>query len=123
MRRSAGSAPGVRIRAGWPTTPRRVRLSPATCRRRCSSRSCVSTAASRGARLRFNTEYLSLEQDDDGVTATVRDRLSDTTYQIRAKYLIGADGGRSKVAQDIGLPMAGAMDIEGSMNIVFEADL
>ncbi|MFG1816315.1 FAD-dependent oxidoreductase [Kribbella sp. NPDC049174] len=83
----------------------------------------LSTAASRGARLRFNTEYLSLEQDDDGVTATVRDRLSDTTYQIRAKYLIGADGGRSKVAQDIDLPMAGAMDIEGSMNIVFEADL
>ncbi|MFI6673228.1 FAD-dependent oxidoreductase [Kribbella sp. NPDC050470] len=83
----------------------------------------LSTAASRGARLRFNTEYLSLEQDDDGVTATVRDRLSDTTYQIRAKYLIGADGGRSKVAQDVGLPMAGAMDIEGSMNIVFEADL
>ena len=83
----------------------------------------VSTAASRGARLRFNTEYESLEQDDDGVTATVRDRLSGTTYQIRAKYLIGADGGRSKVAQDIELPMAGAMDIEGSMNIVFEADL
>ncbi|MFC6158418.1 FAD-dependent oxidoreductase [Kribbella jiaozuonensis] len=83
----------------------------------------VSTAASRGAQLRFSTEYLSLEQDDDGVTATVRDRLSDTTYQIRAKYLIGADGGRSKVAQDIDLPMAGAMDIEGSMNIVFEADL
>ncbi|MEV6272812.1 FAD-dependent monooxygenase [Kribbella sp. NPDC051936] len=83
----------------------------------------VSTAAGRGARLRFNTEYESLEQDDDGVTATVRDRLSGTTYQIRAKYLIGADGGRSKVAQDIELPMAGAMDIEGSMNIVFEADL
>jgi 2,4-dichlorophenol 6-monooxygenase len=83
----------------------------------------VSTAAGRGARLRFNTEYESLEQDDDGVTATVRDRLSDTTYQIRAKYLIGADGGRSKVAQDLDLPMSGAMDIEGSMNIVFEADL
>ncbi|WP_433163313.1 FAD-dependent oxidoreductase [Kribbella sp. CA-247076] len=83
----------------------------------------LSTAAGRGARLRFNTEYLSLEQDEDGVTATVRDRLSDATYQIRAKYLIGADGGRSKVAQDIGLPMAGSMDVEGSMNIVFEADL
>ena len=83
----------------------------------------VSTAASRGARVRFDTEYLSLEQDADGVTAKVRDRLSGSEYEIRAKYLIGADGGRSKVAQDIGLPMAGAMDIEGSMNIVFEADL
>jgi len=83
----------------------------------------VSTAASRGARIRFDTEYLSLEQDADGVTAKVRDRLSGSEYEIRAKYLIGADGGRSKVAQDIGLPMAGAMDIEGSMNIVFEADL
>ena len=39
------------------------------------------------------------EQDDDGVTATVRDRLSGATYEIRAKYLIGADGGRSKVAE------------------------
>ncbi|MEV6284160.1 FAD-dependent monooxygenase [Kribbella sp. NPDC051770] len=83
----------------------------------------VSTAARRGARVRFDTEYLSLEQDADGVTAHVRDRLSGAEYDIRAKYLIGADGGRSKVAQDIGLPMAGAMDIEGSMNIVFEADL
>jgi 2,4-dichlorophenol 6-monooxygenase len=83
----------------------------------------VSTAAARGARIRFDTEYLSLTQDADGVTARVRDRLSGSEYEIRAKYLIGADGGRSKVAQDIGLPMAGAMDLEGSMNIVFEADL
>ncbi|GAA1636846.1 FAD-dependent monooxygenase [Kribbella alba] len=83
----------------------------------------VGTAASRGARIRFDTEFLSLDQDADGVTAHVRDRLSGSEYEIRAKYLIGADGGRSKVAQDIGLPMAGAMDIEGSMNIVFEADL
>ncbi len=83
----------------------------------------VSTAAARGARVRFDTEYLSLEQDADGVTAHVRDRLSGSEYDIRAKYLIGADGGRSKVAQDIGLPMAGQMDVEGSMNIVFEADL
>jgi 2,4-dichlorophenol 6-monooxygenase len=83
----------------------------------------VSTAASRGARVRFDTEYLSLEQDADGVTAHVRDRLSGSEYDIRAKYLIGADGGRSKVAQDVGLPMAGQMDVEGSMNIVFEADL
>ena len=80
-------------------------------------------ACKRGTRGRFDTEYLSLVQDADGVTATVRDRLSGEDYQIRAKYLIGADGGRSVVAEDIGLPMKGKMGVGGSMNIVFEADL
>lgn len=80
-------------------------------------------AASRGTRVVFNTEYVSLVQDEDGVTATVRDRLSGESYEIRARYLIGADGGRSQIAEDIGLPMEGQMGIGGSMNIVFRADL
>jgi 2,4-dichlorophenol 6-monooxygenase len=80
-------------------------------------------ACERGTRPRFDFEYLSHVQDETGVTATVRDRLSGEDVQIRAKYLIGADGGRSKVAEDIGLPMVGQMGVAGSMNIVFEADL
>ncbi|WP_043830139.1 FAD-dependent oxidoreductase [Muricoccus aerilatus] len=80
-------------------------------------------ACARGTRARFDTEYLSLTQDAEGVTATVRDRLGGEEYQIRAKYLIGADGGRSKVAEDIALPMEGRMGVAGSMNIVFKADL
>jgi 2,4-dichlorophenol 6-monooxygenase len=83
----------------------------------------IGHAASRGARVRFDTEYLSLTQDADGVTARVRDRVGGAEYDVRAKYLIGADGGRSQVAQDVGLPMEGEMDLAGSMNIVFEADL
>jgi 2,4-dichlorophenol 6-monooxygenase len=83
----------------------------------------LGNAASRGSHVRFDTEYLSHEQDADGVTATVRDRLSGLQYQIRAQYLIGADGSRSKVAEDIGLPMQGHMGVAGSMNIVFDADL
>ncbi len=83
----------------------------------------VGNAASRGSKVRFDTEYLSLVQDDDGVTATVKDRLRGDTYSIRAKYLLGADGGRSKVAEDIALPLEGHMGVAGSMNIVFEADL
>ncbi|GHA33289.1 2,4-dichlorophenol 6-monooxygenase [Streptomyces purpurascens] len=83
----------------------------------------VDAAVARGTRLRFETEYLSHTQDADGVTATVRDRLRGDTYEIRAKYLIGADGGRSKVASDAGLPMGGQMGVAGSVNIVFEADL
>jgi 2,4-dichlorophenol 6-monooxygenase len=83
----------------------------------------LGEAAHRGSRVRFDSEYLSHVQDDEGVTVTVLDRIEGRQYEIRAKYLIGADGGRSKIAQDIGLPMEGEMDWAGSMNIVFHADL
>jgi 2,4-dichlorophenol 6-monooxygenase len=83
----------------------------------------IGHAAERGSRIRFDTEYLSLKQDGDGVTVAVRDRLSGQIYSIRAKYVIGADGGRSQVARDVELPFEGKMDLAGSMNIVFHADL
>ncbi|MFD7293579.1 FAD-dependent oxidoreductase [Streptomyces sp. NPDC059897] len=83
----------------------------------------VRNATERGAQTRFSTEYLSHTQDADGVTVRVLDRLTGHEYSIRAKYLIGADGARSKVAEDIGLPFEGAMDIAGSMNITFKADI
>jgi 2,4-dichlorophenol 6-monooxygenase len=80
-------------------------------------------ACARGTRARLSTEYLSCKQDDDGVTALVRDRVSGDEFPIRAKYLIGADGGNSRVARDIDLPMNGKMGVAGSMNIIIEADL
>lgn len=83
----------------------------------------VRNATVRGTQARFSSEYLSHTQDADGVTATVRDRLTGASYTIRAKYLIGADGARSKVAADIDLPYEGRMDIAGSMNITFTADI
>ena len=83
----------------------------------------VKAAQERGARIRFDTEYLSHTQDDTGVTTTVLDRLTGARYSIRSKYLIGADGARSKVADDLGLPFEGPGAVAGSMNIIFEADL
>ena len=52
------------------------------------------TACSRGTQARMSTEYLSHEQDAEGVTTTCRDRLTGKTLTIRSKYLIGADGGQ-----------------------------
>ena len=83
----------------------------------------VRNATMRGTQTRFSTEYLSHVQDDEGVTVQVRDRLLGVQYEIRTKYLIGADGARSMVATDLDLPMQGNMDIAGSMNITFKADL
>jgi 2,4-dichlorophenol 6-monooxygenase len=83
----------------------------------------VKNAAARGTQARFSTEYLSHAQDAGGVSVQARDRLTGAVLTIRAKYLIGADGARSMVAADLGLPMEGQMDIAGSMNITFTADI
>lgn len=83
----------------------------------------VRNATMRGTQTRFSTEYLSHTQDDDGVTVEVLDRLTGERSTIRAKYLIGADGARSLVARDLDLPFEGQMDLAGSMNITFKADI
>jgi 2,4-dichlorophenol 6-monooxygenase len=83
----------------------------------------VKNATARGTQTRFSTEYVSHSQDADGVDVRARDRLTGAVSTIRAKYLIGADGARSMVAADIGLPMEGQMDVAGSMNITFKADI
>lgn len=82
-----------------------------------------STACKRGAKSRMSTEYLSHVQDIDGVTTTLLDRLSGREFEVRSKYLIGADGGNSAVAEHIGVPIEGKMGVGGSMNILFRADL
>jgi 2,4-dichlorophenol 6-monooxygenase len=83
----------------------------------------VSNAAARGAKVRFDTEFGSLSQDAESVTASLRDRVRGDEFTVRSRYLIGADGGRSLVAEQIGLPIAGQSGKAGSMNIVFKADL
>lgn len=83
----------------------------------------LENATKRGTQTQFSTEYLSHTQDEEGASVRVRNRLSGHEYTIRAKYLIGADGARSKIAEEIGIPFEGKMDIGGSMNITFTADL
>jgi 2,4-dichlorophenol 6-monooxygenase len=83
----------------------------------------VNNAAARGAKVRFDTEFLSFTQDEHGVTALLRDRVRGDEFTVRARYLVGADGGRSAVAEQLGLPFEGQMAKAGSMNIVFKADL
>lgn len=80
-------------------------------------------AAQRGAKVRMNAEFVGLTQDEAGVTATIRDRLNGESFTVRAKYLIGADGARSTVAEAIGLPMEGQTALSASTNVIFEADL
>jgi 2,4-dichlorophenol 6-monooxygenase len=81
------------------------------------------TACARGAQARMSVEYLAHVQDAGGVTTTCRDRLTGKDFTVRSKFLVGADGGNSLVAEHAGLPFEGKMGVGGSMNILFRADL
>ena len=73
--------------------------------------------------VRFSTELVSFEQDADGVTAVVRDRVSSDLRVVRSRYLVGADGHRSSVRQALGIPMEGPDDLGQYLSILFRADL
>ena len=81
------------------------------------------TACSRGTQGRMSCEYVGHAQDADGVTTTVLDRLTGVEFTVRSKYLIGADGGNSLVAEHAGIPLEGQMGVAGSINLLCKMDL
>jgi 3-(3-hydroxy-phenyl)propionate hydroxylase len=60
-----------------------------------------------GVVLRAGWRLTGYRQDDDGVTADVTD-AAGADLQIRARYLVGADGGRSTVRRIAGIGMTGS---------------
>lgn len=76
-----------------------------------------------GAELRFATEVISLEQDSEGVTAVIRDRDSQETSTVRARYVVAADGARSGVREQLGIRMAGHGTFSKSITIYFRANV
>jgi 2-polyprenyl-6-methoxyphenol hydroxylase-like FAD-dependent oxidoreductase len=74
-----------------------------------------------GVALKLRHKFLSLDGDDQGVTATVQDLDHDRTLVIRAKYLVGADGGRSRVREQLGITMSGRGLLTHTTNVVFRA--
>lgn len=75
-----------------------------------------------GEAVLFSRELTSLEQDEDGVTATVRDRNSGATSTVRASYVIGADGGKT-VGEMVGIAMEGPAPFVEIISLTFNADL
>jgi 2-polyprenyl-6-methoxyphenol hydroxylase-like FAD-dependent oxidoreductase len=76
-----------------------------------------------GADIRFNTELVSFVPDAHGVSAVIRDRTTKDETRVRAAYLIGADGNRSLVRQQLGIAMRGRGVLSKSITIYFRADI
>lgn len=57
----------------------------------------------------YSTRFERLEQDDNGVTAHVRDLKTDEPYVIRAAYVVACDGAASVVRRALQIPFDGKM--------------
>lgn len=69
--------------------------------------------------IRYNTTFLTATQDEDKVVATLEQ--DGGTLEIKARYLIGADGARSTIRDLIGAKMEGRYGLSHAYNIIFRA--
>ena len=58
-----------------------------------------------GIDVTFGAECTGIAQDEDGVTASIRDAATGEAREVRARYLIGADGANSIVRRSLGIEM------------------
>jgi 2-polyprenyl-6-methoxyphenol hydroxylase-like FAD-dependent oxidoreductase len=80
-------------------------------------------AVAAGSRVIEGAEVTAVEQDGDGVTATVRDVDSGAEQTLDADYLVAADGAHSVVRDSLGIPFDGRGVFSNSITIYFTADL
>ncbi|QEV98722.1 FAD-dependent monooxygenase [Microbacterium caowuchunii] len=83
----------------------------------------VKKAAERGTKVAFSTRYLGHTQDERGVSVRLLDRTSGNEYTVRARYLVGADGAKSQIAEEIGLEYEGHLARAGTVYVRFRGDL
>ncbi|TGJ82853.1 hypothetical protein E0Z10_g5917 [Xylaria hypoxylon] len=85
----------------------------------------VRYASSKGFQFRFSTQLVGLEEIPESTDSlcTIRDLISQHEFQVRAKYVFGADGSRSKVARTLGLKYIVEPRPGLACNILFKADI
>lgn len=76
-----------------------------------------------GADLRFGTELVALEPGADLVSARLRDRETGLESEVRARYVVAADGAHSPVRERLGIPMVGRGLVSRSLTVYFRADV
>lgn len=74
------------------------------------------------ARLFHSTELVDFQESENGVLATVRNLVSGETWQVKADYLIGCDGGASPVRTKLGITLSGNALLTNTTNIIFRSN-
>lgn len=76
-----------------------------------------------GADIRLGTELVSFAQDAAGITAHLRERATGREYELRAAYLVAADGTNSPVREALGIGRRGLGLLRTVRSVLFRAPL
>ena len=76
-----------------------------------------------GAEVQYASEIVGLEQDGDGVTATIRPRDGGAERTVRARYVVAADGAHSPVRERLGIRSLGHGSFSDSITIYFRGNV
>ncbi len=74
-------------------------------------------------RVEFATEVTGVESGPDGVRAVLRDVRTGASREVRARYLVAADGAHSRVRTALGIAMHGQDDLAEIVTALFRAPL
>ncbi|EGD03569.1 hypothetical protein B1M_15825 [Burkholderia sp. TJI49] len=70
--------------------------------------------------IRYKAEYVSHDERPDGVTVHVRDLDTGNVEAIECLYLVGCDGGASRVKENLGIRMSGTPALTYTTNAIIE---
>jgi len=70
----------------------------------------------------YQTEYLAHTEHDAGVIVRVKDLVSGEEGAIDCKYVVGCDGGASKVREALGIKMSGTPALTYTTNAIIECE-
>ncbi|MCX5609766.1 MULTISPECIES: FAD-dependent monooxygenase [unclassified Streptomyces] len=82
----------------------------------------AAQSRAQGAEIRFSTELMSFDQDATGVTALVKNRTTGEHTTVRADFLIAADGPRSPVREQLGIPQTGNGELFHNVSVTFRSE-
>jgi 2,4-dichlorophenol 6-monooxygenase len=72
---------------------------------------------------RFGQRWDSAASENDGVTSRLTDAASGRSYEVRSRYVVGADGAGSPVRKSLGIAMNGPERLQSFVMVHFEANL
>lgn len=82
----------------------------------------AAAEASPGACVRFGWTFEDFEQDEAGVTATIRNTEDDRTETVRCDYLVGCDGGGSRVRRLLDIALDGTARVAQFQMVHFRSE-